>query len=298
MSRLTQAARQLHTKVRFGLTGTLLQNHMMELWCTMDWAVPNCLGESSIFKNDYQDTINRGRKQTAAESALLLAQERTDSLNRMIELHVLRREKSLIADQMPRKEDMICICPMSEQQSEIYDRVLNMPEYTFLRDHNLPCTCGSKRKRTKCCFSVINPEDCPNFYLDPEREHKMMALLFPALTQLLKVCNHLDLIRYSRKDKDEARLEKDRMFAIGAFGTDEESVIAQQDNMVVLANDRDCGKMQVLTGCSRCDSTAAAHTLIRFDDHAGAVALRQAQLLTGSCSVIPHHHVILTLAGP
>lgn len=36
-SQITQTMKALTCKVRLGLTGTILQNNMKELWCVMDW---------------------------------------------------------------------------------------------------------------------------------------------------------------------------------------------------------------------------------------------------------------------
>jgi hypothetical protein len=44
LSSTAAAASDLRCRRRIGLTGTLLQNNMMELYTTLDWAVPRCLG--------------------------------------------------------------------------------------------------------------------------------------------------------------------------------------------------------------------------------------------------------------
>lgn len=36
-SQITQTMKSLKCNVRIGLTGTILQNNMNELWCVMDW---------------------------------------------------------------------------------------------------------------------------------------------------------------------------------------------------------------------------------------------------------------------
>lgn len=36
-SQITHAMKALKCKVRVGLTGTILQNNLEELWCVMDW---------------------------------------------------------------------------------------------------------------------------------------------------------------------------------------------------------------------------------------------------------------------
>lgn len=36
-ARVTEVMKALKCNVRIGLTGTILQNNMKELWCVMDW---------------------------------------------------------------------------------------------------------------------------------------------------------------------------------------------------------------------------------------------------------------------
>lgn len=36
-AQITQTMKSLKCSVRIGLTGTILQNNMKELWCVMDW---------------------------------------------------------------------------------------------------------------------------------------------------------------------------------------------------------------------------------------------------------------------
>ena len=36
-SQITRAMKGMRCKVRVGLTGTILQNNLEELWCVMDW---------------------------------------------------------------------------------------------------------------------------------------------------------------------------------------------------------------------------------------------------------------------
>jgi SNF2 family DNA or RNA helicase len=38
-ARVTEVMKALRCTVRIGLTGTILQNNMKELWCVMDWWV-------------------------------------------------------------------------------------------------------------------------------------------------------------------------------------------------------------------------------------------------------------------
>ncbi len=59
----------------------------------------------------------------------------------------LRRTKSLIADQLPRKTDEIVFCRMSALQTRAYGRLLDSPDFKLLRH----CECGSGKQQYLCC---------------------------------------------------------------------------------------------------------------------------------------------------
>lgn len=69
------------------------------------------------------------------------------------------------------------------------------------------------------------------FYVDPRFAEdngmvKWYRFLLPAITKLLQVSNHLDLVRVSQSDPENKKM-KDLMFAMTAFNTDENHVLYQ-----------------------------------------------------------------------
>ena len=66
-TRFHKAANAIKTKLRYGLTGTAMQNDYDELWALMHWAVPFSLGEYEAFKHDYIVPMRLGQQSTAAE---------------------------------------------------------------------------------------------------------------------------------------------------------------------------------------------------------------------------------------
>jgi SNF2 family DNA or RNA helicase len=258
-----EAANQLRCRRRFGLTGTLMQNNMMEMYCTLDWAAPGALGPASEFKKYYQTPIGMGQKINADPSQLSLAKQRAQELNKLLRSHVLARDKDMIKDQIPGKDDYIVICPMTDEQRVVYDRVLASDDYALLRKNSEPC-CGMKDggkvlPRKNCCFEYVKQGDLNLFWVDPRHadEHgsmKWFRFMLPAITQLLKICNHLDLVRVAQNEEyaggggGQDRKMKDTLFAMAAFKTDQMHLLKQSSNISVQANDEHCGKMKVLKG--------------------------------------------------
>jgi len=254
-SRLTEVAVCLKTKTRFGLTGTLLQNEMAELHCTMNWAKPGCLGSYKDFKDDYETPIKLGQRQNASLFQVGQARDKAELLKKRIDEYVLRRSKKEIADQVPPKEDWIVMCPLSEKQMAVYDRLISHKDIELLRACEEPCVCGMTdendvpKTRAKCCFNTIDPSEIELFDVPPGNEMngeaKWCSYMLPAITQICKICNHLDLVRVCRTDKP-AKQEKDERFARIVFDSEDRNEIEQREDLRMMSSVRECGKLQVL----------------------------------------------------
>ena len=67
-----------------------------------------------------------------------------------------RFKDETIQDQMPKKEDNIVFCKLASEQQEVYERILESPDYQMIRSADDPCHCGSG-ELTKHCHNH-NPE--------------------------------------------------------------------------------------------------------------------------------------------
>ncbi|KFO28478.1 Putative DNA repair and recombination protein RAD26-like [Fukomys damarensis] len=104
-ARVTEAMKALKCNVRIGLTGTILQNNMKELWCVMDWAVPGLLGSMISFQKQFSDPVEHGQRHTATKRELATGRRAMRKLAEQMSGWLLRRTKTLISDQLPKKED-------------------------------------------------------------------------------------------------------------------------------------------------------------------------------------------------
>ncbi|XP_066567316.1 DNA excision repair protein ERCC-6-like 2 [Amia ocellicauda] len=182
-SQITQAMKGLKCKVRVGLTGTILQNNMEELWCVMDWAIPGCLGSLKHFTTKFADPIEQGQKHSATKRSLALGRKAGMSLGKKISHWFLRRTKSLISDQLPKKDDRVVYCALTEFQQAVYQAVLDSEDVTLLLRSREKCSCGSGRQRKRCCFKTNS------------KGLAMQDLYFSYLTILRKVANHVALLQ-------------------------------------------------------------------------------------------------------
>ncbi|XP_044052654.1 DNA excision repair protein ERCC-6-like 2 isoform X2 [Siniperca chuatsi] len=174
-SQITQAMKDLKCKIRIGLTGTILQNNLEELWCVMD-----CLGH---FKNKFADPIEQGQRHSASKRALATERKTVIALVRKISHWFLRRTKALIKEQLPKKDDRVVYCSLTDFQQTVYQVVLDTEDVMLLLRSSEKCDCQSGRTRRSCCYKT-NSEGV-----------QMKELYFSYLAILRKVANHVALLQ-------------------------------------------------------------------------------------------------------
>lgn len=184
-SQITQAMKELRSQIRIGLTGTILQNNLEELWCVMDWALPGCLGSIGHFRNKFSDPIEQGQKHSATKRALATGRKTVRALVRKICHSFLRRTKALIKEQMPKKDDRVVYCSLTDFQHTVYQTVLKSEDVTLLLRSSEKCDCQSGHTRRRCCYRT-NSEGV-----------EMKKLYFTYLAILRKVANHVALLQSS-----------------------------------------------------------------------------------------------------
>ncbi|KAF5905294.1 DNA excision repair protein ERCC-6-like 2 isoform X1, partial [Clarias magur] len=182
-SQITQAMKDLKCKVRVGLTGTILQNNLEELWCVMDWAIPGCLGSLGSFVNRFSEPIEQGQKHTATKRELAEGRKAAQALAKILCRWFLRRTKALIRDQLPKKDDRVVYCSMTDFQQAVYRAVLDTDDVRLLLQSSEKCPCSSGRSRRKCCYK-LNSDSV-----------SVRRLYFSYLAILRKVANHVALLQ-------------------------------------------------------------------------------------------------------
>ncbi|XP_055017810.1 DNA excision repair protein ERCC-6-like 2 [Boleophthalmus pectinirostris] len=184
-SQITQAMKELNCQIRIGLTGTILQNNLEELWCVMDWAVPKCLGSLGHFKTKFSEPIEQGQKHNATKRALAVGRKSVRALVKKISHYFLRRTKSLIKEQLPKKDDRVVYCSLTDFQRTVYQTVLDSEDVRLLLRSSEKCDCGSRHTRRRCCYKA-NSEGV-----------EMKKLYFTYLAILRKIASHVALLQSS-----------------------------------------------------------------------------------------------------
>ncbi|KAL1897381.1 hypothetical protein Sste5346_004117 [Sporothrix stenoceras] len=207
-SETTRAMNEVNALCRIGLTGTAIQNKYEELWTLLNWTNPGRFGTLP----EWQQTISRpltiGQSHDATLYQLSLARITAKKLvQNLLPEFFLRRMKSLIAQQLPKKTDRVVFCPLTERQSEAYENFVKSKQVEHLRRVSEPCPNHPDKKRGWCCYKHITPI--------PGMRVTWFSLVFPTITNLLKLSNHLTLLIPSAdsiigttgEDDDEQQVE-------------------------------------------------------------------------------------------
>lgn len=232
---VTQAMNEINALCRIGLTGTAIQNRYQELWTLLNWANPGKLGPMAEWNTHIAEPLKIGQSHTATWSQLRRARRTAEMLvNNLLPRFFLRRMKSLIADQLPKKSDRVVFCPLTATQAAAYRSFLNSAIVEYIMCSTERCHCGSGKRAGWCCRRII-----------PGTESTWQSFVFPAINVLQKLSNHLAILMPRQSDSMEKQDKELEMLRI-ALPDQWEELYKSRDSIVNFANPEFCGKWKVL----------------------------------------------------
>lgn len=116
---VTNAAKALKCNFKIAMTGTPVENSLLDLWCIMDFCVPSLLGNAKAFAAQYQNPLKKEDADIVA-----LGNEVHDKLG----VYFMRRLKKDAAKDLPDKIELKEKVLMPPVQKETYASVVN--DYT------------------------------------------------------------------------------------------------------------------------------------------------------------------------
>ncbi|GAA2238021.1 DEAD/DEAH box helicase [Rarobacter faecitabidus] len=108
-----RSAKDLPTPVKIALTGTPLENNLMELWAIMSIVCPGLLPDAKTFTAKVERPIARGQGGDLIER-----------LRSVIAPFVLRRTKEVVAADLPAKQENITEVTLNQRHRKVYDQYL------------------------------------------------------------------------------------------------------------------------------------------------------------------------------
>lgn len=170
---VTNAAKALKGGFKIAMTGTPVENSLLDLWCIMDFCVPGLLGNAKSFAARYQIPLKKEDTDIVA-----LGNEIHDKLG----TYFMRRLKKDVAKDLPQKTEIKQRQEMPVAQSDVYKRVVS--EYNSGVQPNMLCAIMDIR------------EVCEHPYLyDSSLPHHGLKELVDASARLEATVAFLDIIK-------------------------------------------------------------------------------------------------------
>ncbi|XP_031350086.1 helicase domino isoform X2 [Photinus pyralis] len=104
------------TQQRLLLTGTPLQNNLMELWSLMHFLMPHVFQSHREFKEWFSNPVTGMIEGNSEYNESIIKR-----LHKVLRPFLLRRLKSEVEKQMPKKYEHIVMCRLSKRQRYLYD---------------------------------------------------------------------------------------------------------------------------------------------------------------------------------
>jgi len=101
---------RLQSKQKLVLTGTPIENKLIDLWSQMNFVNPGMLGTLRFFKETYVENIEKNNSYVIT------------NLKNIIRPFLLRRHKQDVLTELPEKQEQVVYCKMTASQEKIYEQ--------------------------------------------------------------------------------------------------------------------------------------------------------------------------------
>ena len=198
-SQTAQAARALRADYRLALTGTPIENRLLDLWSIFAFCMPGVLGNRAHFTSTYNRSDDPfARRRLAAR----------------VRPFLLRRLKTQVAQELPDRVEEDLFCEMESEQKTLYRAELKRAQQMLLRvttqkelnEQRFNFLTSLLRLRQICCHPGLVSEELRK--AESAKVNALLDLLEPLLEEGHKVLvfsqflGLLDILRQLAKQKE------------------------------------------------------------------------------------------------
>jgi hypothetical protein len=192
-AQVTLSVKQLKSEHRLALTGTPLENRLLDLWSIVDFIQPGYLGNQDYFTETYEP---RGED---AEAAQRIARRRLSAKLRPL---LLRRLKKHVAKDLPERIEQRRDCQLGDEQRKLYlaelrrsrDQVMKSVAEQGLGKSKIHVLAALTRLRQVCCHPKLVGNDTVSGktetlfeLLEPLIAEGQKILVFSQFVQMLQL---------------------------------------------------------------------------------------------------------------
>jgi superfamily II DNA or RNA helicase len=231
-AQVTQSVKQLKCENKIALTGTPLENRLLDLWSIVDFIQPSYLGTQEQFLDTYEPKGGDN-----AESAQRIARRRLSAKLRPL---LLRRLKKHVAKDLPDRIEERRDCPLGDEQRKLYlaelrrsrDQVMKAVETQGLNKSKMHVLAALTRLRQVCCHPALVGSNTASGktetlfeLLDPLIADGQKVLVFSQFVQMLelleKECRlrniHTHVLTGQTKDRQQVVSDFQKDTGAGVF---------------------------------------------------------------------------------
>ena len=193
-AQVTKSVKELRADHKLALTGTPIENRMLDLWSIVDFVQPNYLGNQEHFTQVYdlrgaekdESTARIGRRKLSAKLRPLL----------------LRRVKKQVAKDLPDRIEQRLDCELPEEQRKLYlaelkrsrEQVMKAVQQKGVAKSKMHVLAALTRLRQICCHPGLVGSDTESGKMDtlfelvePLLEEGHRVLVFSQFVRMLQI---------------------------------------------------------------------------------------------------------------
>ncbi|KAF1770635.1 hypothetical protein GCK72_002455 [Caenorhabditis remanei] len=119
-----QALSGLKCARRVLISGTPIQNDLLEYFSLVNFVNPGLLGTASEFRKKFENAILKGRDADASAEDQKKGEEKTKEMVSLVEKCIIRRTSALLTKYLPVKYEHIICCKNSTLQETLYNKLI------------------------------------------------------------------------------------------------------------------------------------------------------------------------------
>lgn len=163
-SKLSKGVKQIRANHRVVLTGTPIQNNVVELWSLFDFLMPGFLGTEKMFQERFAKPIAASRNSKTSSREQEAGALALEALHKQVLPFMLRRLKEDVLSDLPPKIIQDYYCELSDLQKQLYKDFAKKQKNVVEKDIETTAEVDSKQH------------------------------IFQALQYMRKLCNHPSLV--------------------------------------------------------------------------------------------------------
>ena len=142
-SKTSQAVKNFQSNHRLILSGTPIQNNVLELWSLFDFLMPGFLGTEKVFQERFAKPIAASRFAKSSSKEQERGALAIEALHKQVLPFLLRRLKEEVLDDLPPKILQNYYCDLSELQRNLFD------DFTKRQGQEIQAKAGNADRESK-----------------------------------------------------------------------------------------------------------------------------------------------------